>query len=189
MARTRRDLERLGRAYRKERKGFLPDRVQRSGRKQKRKALEALGDGAGWLSRLAMAGENLHLCTITLKSLGLERFEDETHLYDHDAVAQIVQAVHKAMPSAFWARLEVGNRQRKLHVHVVAHQLPTVIHHARPEKEFEGGLMDIASYVTKCPVPGDNLSAGIFLEAQRLARTQGHSRLPATAFKRGIPNN
>jgi hypothetical protein len=86
-------------------------------------------------------------------------------------------------------RLEVGNRQRKLHVHVVAHQLPTVIHHARPEKEFEGGLMDIASYVTKCPVPGDNLSAGIFLEAQRLARTQGHSRLPATAFKRGIPNN
>ncbi len=183
MARVR-DLEKVGETYRKQHLGFLPDRVRRSGRKQKRKSLEALGDGAGWLSRLAMAGEKLEFYTVHLAALGLEYLEFEGNLYDHAAVNTIKQALFNAMPGTFWARLEVGNQGRRLHIHVLAHQAPSVDHNAQEVQS----LQRIAEYLSKCQVPGDDLSAGIFLEAKRQAQITGHLRLPKTTFKRGIPN-
>lgn len=184
MARNR-ELEQRGKQYRLNHQGFLPDRVRRSGRKEKRKALEALGDGCGWLSRLAMSGCNLKFFTISLKTLGFEHLEHESNLYDHSAVNKIKQAILEVIPSSFWARLEVGNKVRRLHVHVIAHQAPTVAHNAQAVEALER----IAVYICKCPVPGDDLSAGIFLEAKRKAYLEGRKRLPKTSFSRGIPNS
>jgi hypothetical protein len=184
MARAR-DLEKIGETYRKNHDGFLPDRVRKSGRKQRRKALEALGDGIGWLSRLAMQGDKLEFYTVHLKALGLEHFEGEENLYQHDTVNAIKQAILKVMPGTFWARLEVGEKGRKLHVHVLAHQAPTVAYNAQEVQSLQG----IAEYLCKCPVPGDNLSAGIFLEARKQAELMGHKRLPKISFSRGISNS
>jgi hypothetical protein len=77
MTRTR-ELEALGAAY-VARKGFLPDRVKRSGRQQTRKSKVALGDGIGTFSRLQMADKvnKLEHYTIHLKDLGLEQFKYE----------------------------------------------------------------------------------------------------------------
>jgi hypothetical protein len=169
--------------YCKTNKVWLPDRVRRSGRAQRRKALVALGDGVGWLSRLAMAGDTLGFYTLHLKALELEHLEHESNLYDHAAVHAIKQAIHQAMPGVFWARLEVGKQGRRLHVHVLAHNAPRVAHHAR---EVDS-LKKLAEYVCKCPVPSDAKSGDVLDTAKRLARLEGKKRLPKTCFSRGIP--
>ena len=181
---SKRDLAKLGKSYREAHKGFLPDRTRRSGRKQKRKALEALGDGDGWLSRLAMAGDRFEFYTIHLVALGLEHLEHEKNLYDHAAVQSIKKAVLRIMPSKFWARLEAGSEVRRLHVHVLGHEAPQVAHNAQEVQSLE----KIALYVNKCQVPGDDLSAGIFVEAQLMARREKRN-LPRTSFWRGIPRS
>jgi hypothetical protein len=180
-----RDLEKIGREYRETHNGFLPDRVRRSGRKQKRKTLEMLGDGCGWLPRLAMAGDELRFFTVALAALDLEHLEHESNMYSHEAVNSIKDKIREVMPSAFWARLEVGNRERKLHVHLFAHNAPAVSHNGQETQSLGG----IASYVCKCPVPDDDLSAGVFIEAQKQSRAAGHKRLPNITFRRGIPNS
>lgn len=184
MARAR-DLEALGAEYRVKHNGFLPDRVRRSGRKERRKAMQALGDGCGWLARLAMAGDNLRFFTVSLDAFNLEHLQNESSLYDHDAINSIRQATLEATPGAFWARLEVGKYERKLHVHILAHDAPRVAYASRKVESLER----VAAYVSKCPVPGGDQSAGIFLEAQKRARESGRKRLPRTSFRRGIPNS
>jgi hypothetical protein len=182
MARVR-DLERVGAEYREKHGGFLPDRCTRSGRKQTRKAKAAIGDGARLLCRLERAGQGVKHYEIALKNLGLEQYEHESNLYRHDAISEIRTAVFAALEGAFWARLEVGKQARKLHVHVLAHQSPKVDHHLCKAQT----LKDYAQYLSKCQVPGDNLSAGIFLESRKQAQLEGHKRLPKTSFSRGIP--
>ncbi len=191
MTRTR-DLEALGAAHRKSHQGFLPDFVRKSGGRTRRKASEALGDGNGWLSRLAMAGKQLEHHTVHLSAFKLEHLEGEENLYDHQAVNTIKQAVLEAMPGTFRARLEVGKEgRRRLHVHILAHQapifahqVPKVAHVIRPVTDLKG----MGVYMYKCPVPeNDNLSAGIYLEGKKQARLKGYKRLPKTAFSRGIP--
>jgi hypothetical protein len=180
MARVR-ELEALGEKYRAANNNFFPDRVRRSGKANRFKARKALGDGEGWLSRLAMAGDNLEFYTISLEALGLKHLEHEANLYNHAAINTIKDAILKATPGVFWARLEVGDRERKLHVHVLAYEAPTVVHNAKPVIDLGG----IALYISKCPVPSDDLSAGIFLEAKCQAQLEGR-RLPKTSFSRGI---
>jgi hypothetical protein len=182
MARVR-DLERKGAAYRKDHNNFLPDRVHRSGRRQTRKAQAAIGDGAGLLCRLEGAGQGVKHYEIALKSLGLEQYEHESNLYRHDAIAKIRAAIFAAIEGAFWARLEVGKRARKLHIHVLAHESPKVFHHICESQSLEG----YARYLSKCQVAGDDLSAGIFLESRKQAQLEGKKRLPKTSFSRGIP--
>jgi hypothetical protein len=180
-----RDLERAGREYRLTHDNFLPDRVRRSGRKQTRKTLEALGDGCGWVARLQMAAGDLKRFTFSLRALGFEHLEYEGHIYRHASVAAIKEAVFAVMPGRFWARLEVGERERKGHLHALAHEAPTVTHHAQETETLE----ELVSYVCKCSVPGDDLSAGIFLEERARALSEGYKRLPNTSFRRGIPNS
>ena len=148
------------------------------------KADKALGEGAGWLSRLQMAGNDLGFYTVSLKALGLEHLEHESNLYSHEAVNAIKQATHQAMPGAFWARLEVG-KERRLHVHVLSHQAPSVANF--PEEVYD--VKGIKAYLSKEQVPSDLLSAGIFLQAKRQSRLEGHKRLPKTSFSRGIPTS
>jgi hypothetical protein len=183
MARVR-ELEAIGEKYRAANKNFLPDRVRWSGKAQRFKARKALGDGDGWLSRLAMAGNNLKFYTISLEALGLKHLEYEANLYNHAAVNKIKDAILNATSGVFWARLEVGDRERKLHVHVLAYEAPTVTHNAKTVFDLGG----MAIYISKCPVPSDNLSAGIFLEAKYQAQLKGR-RLPKTSFSRGIPKS
>lgn len=180
----RRELEKMGEIYREHHKGYLPERVRSSRRLQHRKAQRAIGDGVGWLSRLAMAGDRLEFYTISLETLGLEHLEDETNLYRHEAVDAIKIAVLQAMPGTFWARLEAGQKGRRVHVHVLAHEAPTVVHNARPVNDLAG----IALYMSKPQVPSDNLAAGILLEARRQSKLEGRQRLPKTSFSRGIPS-
>jgi hypothetical protein len=183
MARVR-DLEQVGKTYRAQHLGYKPDRMRTTSAKKRRKALRALGDGYGWLSRLAMAGSNLQLITINLAAFKLESLEGESNLYDHAAVDQIKTATLEAMPSAFWARLECGDEERKLHLHLLAHEVPRVAHHAEPVTNLKG----MALYLSKAQMPGDDLSSGIYLESKTQARARGKKRLPKTSFSRGIPN-
>lgn len=178
-----RELERLGKNYKKAH-GFAPDRVRHSGRKQRRKARKALGDGAGWLSRLAMLGDGLQHITLNLSSLGLEHLETEFSLYDHSAVSSIKAGVLNEFTGPVWTRLEVG-KARKLHVHALAFEAPKSQHSTKQVHDLKG----IALYLSKLQVPGDDLSIGIFLEAQKQARAAGHKRLPKTSFQRGIPTS
>jgi hypothetical protein len=184
MARSRRDLERMGRVFREAHNGFLPDRVRRSGRKSRRKAREALGDGVGVLARLAMLGPDLVHVTVSLEALGLGDLEHESNLYAHDAVDRIKARTLELFMGAFWARLEVGREARRLHLHVLMHELPPVAHHAEPVTD----LGRIAEYLSKCQVPADDLSTGIFLEARAEAFKAGKPRLPKTSWSRGIPS-
>jgi hypothetical protein len=178
-----RELEALGAACRKQNGGYYPERVRRSGKLQRRKALKAFGDGHGWLARLAMTGSKLEHYTVHLKALGLEHLEDQESLYDHEAVNSIKQAIHEAVPGSFWAHLEVGDQARRLHIHVLAHNAPTVPYVRGKEKTLE----EYANYLCKCQVPSDDLSAGIFWKAKQQARLEGKKRLPKTSFSRGIP--
>ena len=100
------------------------------------------------------------------------------------SIEQIKNAVCTAMPRAFYARLEVGRKARKLHVHVLAHEAPNVRHHVCNENTLDW----YAKYLNKNQVPGDNLSAGIYLEARENSLLKGCKRLPETSFKREIPN-
>jgi hypothetical protein len=184
MARSRRELERAGRVYREAHNGFLPDRVRRSGRKSRRKAREALGDGVGILARLAMLGPDLAHVTVHLEALGLGDLEHESNLYVHDTVDQIKARTLELFTGAFWARLEVGREARKLHLHALMHELPPVAHHAEPVTD----LGRIAEYLSKCQVPADDLSTGVFLEARAEAFKAGKPRLPKTSWSRGIPS-
>lgn len=184
MAQSRRELERLGRAYRDAHNGFSPDRVRRSGRKSRRKAQEALGDGMGVLARLAMCGPGLSHVTIHLGALGLGELEHESNLYNHDAVDRIKARTLELFAGAFWARLEVGRESRRLHLHVLTHELPSIAHHA----ESVTDLGRIAEYLNKCQVPADDLSTGIFLDARAENRKLGHKNLPRTSWSRGVPS-
>jgi hypothetical protein len=184
MARTR-ELEAIGESYKKTHRGYLPDRVQKLSRRAKeRKADKALGEGVGWLSRLQMAGDDLGFYTVSLQALGLAHLEHESNLYNHEAVNAIKQATHQAMPGAFWGRLEVG-KERRLHVHLFAHQPPLVAHFPKGIYDLKG----IKAYLSKAQVPSDLLSAGVFLQAKRQSRLEGYKRLPKTSFARGIPTS
>jgi hypothetical protein len=184
MVRSRRELERLGRVYREAHNGFLPDRVRRSGKKSRRKAREALGDGVGVLARLAMLGPDLVHVTIHLDALGLGDLEHESNLYTHDAVNRIKARTLELFTGSFWARLEVGREARRLHVHGLMHESPSMVHHAEPVTD----LGRIAEYLSKCQVPADDFSTGIFLEARAEAFKAGKPRLPKTSWFRGIPS-
>jgi hypothetical protein len=179
-----RELEALGAAY-VARKGFLPDRVKRSGNAQTRKSKVALGDGIGTFSRLEMADKvnKLEHYAIHLKDLGLEQFKYEGMLYDHEAVSSIKQEILKAVSGAFWARLEVGKHGRRLHVHVLAFNAPSVFNVKGKDKSLE----EHAFYFSKSQVPDDLLSAGVFLESKKQSLLKGNKRLPKTSFSRGIP--
>ena len=178
------DAPTLAQQYRAANKGYLPDRVRRSGRRQRRKAAKALGDGCGWLARLQMLGDNLGFHTIALRDLGLEHLEHESDLYNHESVAAIKQVVCRAMPDAFAAKLEVGNDERKIHVHILAHVAPTVKHHTSVVYDLKG----IITYWYKPSVPSDDQSANVYLTAKNASRAQGDKSLPRIAFRRGIPN-
>jgi hypothetical protein len=186
MARSR-DLERIGREYRnhpKNTKHRLPDRVRRSGRKEQRKAKQLLGDGAGILARLAMLGPDLAHLTVSLAALDLAHLEDESNLYVHDAVQQIKARTLEVFTGPFWAKLEVGREVRKLHLHILAHELPPITHHAEPVLD----LGRIVAYLAKCQTPSDDLAAGVFLVARAEAFKAGIPRLPKTSWSRGIPS-
>jgi hypothetical protein len=187
MARSRRDLERIGREYRNRPKNtnhVLPDRVRRSGRKEQRKAAKLLGDGAGILARLSMCGPGLVHITISLAALDLAHLEHEENLYAHDAVGWIKTKTLELFTGPFWARLEVGREARKLHLHVLAHESPPVTHHAEPVHD----LGRMAAYVAKTQTPSDDLAAGVFLVARVEAFKAGKPRLPKTSWSRGIPS-
>ena len=122
--------------------------------------------------------------SVNLSSLGLEHLETEFSLYDHSAVSSIKAAVLNEFTGPVWTRLEVG-KARKLHVHALAFEAPKSQHSTKQVHDLEG----IALYLSKLQVPGDDLSIGIFLEAQKQARAAGHKRLPKTSFQRGIPTS
>lgn len=187
MARSRRDLERIGREYRNRPKNIhhaLPDRVRRSGKKEERKAAKLLGDGVGILSRLFTCGPGLVHIIVSLAALDLAHLEHEPNLYAHDAVGRIKAKTFELFSGPFWARLEVGREARKLHLHVLAHESPPVTHHAEPVLD----LGRMAAYLAKTQTPSDDLAAGVFLVARVEAFKAGKPRLPKTSWSRGIPS-
>ena len=181
---TARDLERRGREYRLTHNGFLPDRVRRSGWKSRTKAQGALGDGVGFLARLAMLGPDLVHVTVHLEALGLGDLEHESNLYAHDSIARIKARTLELFTGPFWTRLEAGRESRRLHLHALMHELPSIVHHVKLVTD----LGKIVEYLQKCQVPGDDLSAGIFLEAKAQNRKAGRKSLPFTSWSRGIPD-
>jgi hypothetical protein len=181
------DADRLLRQYLSAHKNFLPDRVRRSRRKAHRKALEALGHpdemGScnGWAARLWNTHDTLYHVVLALGDLGLSDLSAESNLYEHAAVSRIKQATLEAFPGTFWLRLEVGNRNRRLHAHALTPDLPTCPHVASIVEDFGRLLV----YLHKCPVPGDSESARVFLVARQGAQ-ESKSRLPRTVWWRGI---
>jgi hypothetical protein len=175
------DGERLLQQHLSAHRGFLPDRVRRSGRKAQRKTLEALGDGSGWAARLFTAGPGLQHVILALDDLGLPDLGDESDLYNSQAVARIKRASLEVFPGPFWLRLEVGYKLRHLHAHALAHELPRCPHIAKPVEDLERLLL----YLHKAQVPSDLASARVFLVARQEARDTG-KRLPRTVWWRGI---
>ncbi len=181
MARAR-DLERIGRTYRDAHNGFAPDRLRTSRNKARRLGLKAIDSGTGWICRLANAGPELQHGILRLRSLNLEHLELEGNLWNHAAVLEIKQAVLRAAPGAFYARLEAGEEARRVHVHILTHE-PLHVPCALEKVRY---LEKTAAYLAKAPAPNDNLAIGVFIAAKLEAKARGRN-LPRLAFWRGIP--
>jgi hypothetical protein len=177
-----RDLEQIGRNYRKVHHGFVPDRLYTSGSKTRRLTLKALDDGTGWICRLSQAGPQLQHGVLHLKQLGLEHLESEDTLWNRKAVDEIKQAVKQIAPGMFWARLEVGKEARHVHVHILTHESFGLHCALEPVR----GLERMAGYLAKAPAPNDDLGIGQFIEAKCEAKRNGKN-LPRLSFWRGIP--
>lgn len=178
----RRDLERIGAAYRKGKNGYVPDALHGSGGKSRRLGLKAIDSGTGWICRLAQAGPNLQHGVLHLRHLELEHLESEENLWDHESVATIKQTVAIVAPHRFYARLEVGEEARRLHLHVLTHESLTVHCALEPVRDLER----MARYLAKPPAPSDDLAIGLFVQGRQAARSAGRT-LPRLAFWRGIP--
>jgi hypothetical protein len=181
------------RAHRKAHAGFAPDCCRTTKGKKNRKALQALGDGIGWASRLEMAGPGLRMYTVDLVSLELDDLETPwTNLLDRRHVATIKTAILEVFEGPIWVKLEAGYHVQRIHAHVLAHQAPAITSRKTEPYSLDGLLR----YLYKSAFPGDhknsNLEAanleieGWVLLAQDHARRVG-SRLPKLSFARGIP--
>ena len=170
------------RTYRAAHKGYGPDRLRDSGRARRKRAARALGDGAGWLSRLAVSGPGLCAFVVRLEVIGCQRYNRTDALFSRRAVGAIKAALARVLEPPAWCRLEVGRVHGHVHVHVFAHQRPRCACAGGPVRNLEA----LARYVLKSPFTPTLENEGRYLEALERARRSGRC-LPRTSWSIGLP--
>jgi len=176
--------------YRAFNKGFNHQRFRNSGHHKKRKGSQRIGEGTGTFSRLWMVLAAPTHYIIHAKDLGLpEACVNWKGWFNPAIVSMWKQRLTEVVPGAHWVCLEVGE-EGKLHAHVIAEKGLKLKLSKQAVVRINDltHLENLASYLSKSPLPIDDVVIGYYLVSKdaakeidtRLARTSWSNKLPTS---------
>ncbi len=160
----------------------LPSRFVKSSQKQNGRARRAVGyDGNGPASRLVRALVEPSFMTIRpCIDLGMRPWHARAeHIYDHDALRNIVQVLKERTVAPLFYRFEVSGGEH-LHLHLVADGAKEFLHIPRDGERVKpiDNLEGLMYYLAKPVVPSSPAALVQHKEASLLCKQQGHKMLP-----------
>lgn len=162
----------------------LPSRFVRSSQKANGRARRALGyDGNGPASRLYRALEEPSFMTIRpVTDLGIRPWRAKPHhIYDRDAIRDIVQVLKERTVAPLFYRFEVSASER-LHIHLIADGAKEFLHlpryGGRVKYLHEVDLETVMAYLAKPVVPASPAALKQYNEAFLRCAQQGKAAPP-----------